>query len=1010
MGYELNRIMKQYGVSTPGQVNYSGSFAPSVPTAPAGSRPADAGAAATYDKQLADFNAYKADPAAFNETMRKYGLDQKSYDTYKTDYQNRLQNAPMYVQKQFDTGNRPVSNATYDTTGSYYGNQLKSPTYGAMPASMINATPQEKSDYYLQQRNLGYNNADLRTASENTFGKVDEGNWAQMTAGAYPTYNQNIVDAYKSIGRSWEQGTIDSPGYNYWMNQVSSGAFNPKDLNSTFAQIAANEAARDANTVKAYTGGSVNELAAKYAQGGGVSSPGQAAAYYKQRSQDGYTDSEIRAASDNLFGVSSDADWQYIKSIANVSAAPTMSNASMAPINIAGTDYAGGGGDSYVDSNPGWSGKSSSERAAYFGDPKNALMQDISLLGLKGYGLTKAGLLQNYFVPDFVKEVGTYTRGIDPGTGLFAGAGEKSQTGLHGDIGVSFNPDGSVKGYDPSVYDSPTSYDPGVQSGSPAGVGLGTGDGGMGSGGGRSAGDSDGTTGGGGLSGSDAANGPGDGTSADFAYGGKVKTHYQTAGEVRLPSGYGSIDEEEDFNRRFRTQPEAVTSPVNMTMPPAPVTIEPQAPVPATVIGDAPKSRSILTKIANVKDASLDADAVNAMNESAGTLSVPVDSAVVAAAPKAAMPSGGDRVASLQAMLATYGPKDNTYDAELKRARDRAKADSDAFAKMLTDSMKSPEDAQSSKAEMYFRLAAAFGAPTKTGQFSENLGMVGKELGEYAKGKRASAREKQLLGLEVQKLKMASSKDELNTLRALSAEEMKDKRAISTELIKDYIKSGEPQSAAGKQAADEGLKIGTPAYQKRVEAIGNMNVEAKLAQINSALAGMTTQAAMLALAQQKFAQARDQQAKLTPAELALKVEAENLVGSSKQSLADLKKAYSLNDNSLAGGWLSQGQQFLAEKAGSEDPVIVNTRILNNLLGAQGLAKLKATFGGAPTEGERAILMELEGIGSKTLKERKAIILRSYQVLQDRVAREQARLDQINSGAYRSTTPIDGGTD
>jgi hypothetical protein len=91
-------------------------------------------------------------------------------------------------------------------------------------------------------------------------------------------------------------------------------------------------------------------------------------------------------------------------------------------------------------------------------------------------------------------------------------------------------------------------------------------------------------------------------------------------------------------------------------------------------------------------------------------------------------------------------------------------------------------------------------------------------------------------------------------------------------------------------------------------------------------------------------------------------------------------------------------------------VIVNTRIINNLLGSQGLAKLKATFGGAPTEGERAILMELEGIGSKTREERAAIIKRTYKVLQDRMAREQARLDQINSGAYRMTTPLEEGND
>jgi hypothetical protein len=331
--------------------------------------------------------------------------------------------------------------------------------------------------------------------------------------------------------------------------------------------------------------------------------------------------------------------------------------------------------------------------------------------------------------------------------------------------------------------------------------------------------------------------------------------------------------------------------------------------------------------------------------------------------------------------------------------------------------MSSPEDETSSKAEMYFRLAAAFGAPTKTGNFAENLGMVGKELGEYAKDKRASRQQKLALALKGQELKMGAAKEDLSILRSLAGEEMKDKRAIATELIKEYIKSGEPQSAAGKQAKDEGLVLGTPEYQKRVVEIGNANVEAKMAAITSALSGVSTQAANLSVTQskleldrQKFEQQKKQQSNLSPPELKLKVEAEDLISSSKQSLADLKKAYALNPNSLAGGWMDKGQQWLAEAANSKDPVIVNTRVFNNLLSAQGLAKLRATFGGNPTEGERSILLELEGIGAKTKDERGKIILRAYQVLQDRMAREQARLDKINSGAYRTTTPIEGGNE
>jgi hypothetical protein len=1140
--------MKQYGVSTSGQVNYSGTAVPSVPTTPAGTRPAGEDAAAkaaqgTYDKQLADFNAYKADPAAFNETMRKYGLDQKSYDEYKTNYQTRLQNTPMYSDLQFqkdpavsipqslpkykpsasnvltpdiaismmqaskpggggvDTsefnryggydkvkaafdaagGNyapivqqpgaktvadlykmylgrdpeagivgteaastRPnfiqeaqrelSTKPTFgnqnlmDITGSYYGNQLTSPTYGAMPASMINATPQEKSDYYLKQRNFGYNNADLRTASENTFGKVNEGDWAQMTARAYPTYNANIVDAYKSIGRSWDQGTIDAPGYNYWMNQVSSGAFDPKNLNSTFAKILADQKAADAAKVAASTpatvapaatvvtgtpaavpyspyeipenasarGGSVHSLAAKYAYGGqvktnyqtggGVSSPGQVAAYYKQRSRDGYTDSEIRAASDNIFGTSSDADWQYIKTIANVNPAPTMSSTGVGPINIAGTSggYGGGGNDPYVDPNPAWTNLSNEGKAAYFA--ANPIEANLNALAIYGFKNTPLGAIQNYFDPNLQQQLLTNL------SSNFAPV-ESRGTALNDSIVSGRNQD--VQNNDLDAIPGSYTYGGGLENT----LGDQTGDypteGGTGQG----------------IGGSDIS-GQTDSPSSDnigspaIAKGGRIKTHYQTAGAVRLPSGYGSIDEEEDFNRRFRIQPEAVTSPVNMTVPPAPVTIEPE-PVPATVITDAPKS--VLTKIAvnNVRDA----DAVNAMNESAGALSVPVDSvAPVAAVPKAAMPLGGDRMANMQAMLAAYGPKDSAYAADLKIARDRAKADSDAFAKMLTDSMKSPEDAQSSKAEMYFRLAAAFGAPTKTGQFSENLGMVGKELGEFAKGKRTSAREKQLLGLEAQKLKMASSKEDLNTLRALSAEEMKDKRAIATELIKDYIKSGEPQSAAGKQARDEGFKEGTEAYQKRVAEIGNMKTEALTAQVTSALSGVSLAQANFALNEQKFRQQQDQQSKLTGPEIKMKDETSQALVTMRDAYADIKKALELNENAYDGSVIDQAQYKLLSSAGSKDPKVVNTGVLDNLLKLGALSTAATTLKTQISDSDMKMLNQVQGSGAKSKQERAAILEAAKVRMRNLYMQKKAKLAEINSGAYRETSSTSGELD
>ena len=891
MGYELNRLMKQYGVGTSSMSSYTGTAAPSIPTMPTGERPSgedDTSVAnqTAYDKKIADFNAYTADKTAFNESMRKYGLDQKSYDTYKTDYQNRLQNTPMYADSQFQTvpvssiaqtnqsalsgntltpeiatslmnramttglpksesdkyggydkvkamytanggdftGNtsnqpgaiqqttqrtmlQPIEQSTQpaastvadlynmylgrdpetgvdgsalastrpnfieeaqrelstkpnfgnqnlmNATGSYYGNQLKNPTYGGYSASMVNDTPQQQSDYYLQQRNLGYTDADLRGAKANTFGSPVESDWTALLNLSYPEYAKNLGNAYGSIGRTGFTGSaaIDNPGYNWWMNQLSMGAVKPEDLPKQVQQAAL-----------------------------------------------------------------ADGSWKPL---------PNLS-----------TD------------------------------------QTVQLPAARGG----------------------------------------------------------------SVYDLADKY----------------------------------------------------------AHGGKVKTHYQTAGAVDLP---GDVD--------MRNRASEATNALIKSYFANPSEIAEAPPRESTDQVAVVEPVAPLTQIAGVK----------LKDAESGDAPPPVT--IVPSAPTVVDSTSDSRTIGLRKLLDAYGPKTSAYDVDLKAARTAAKNESDAFAKMLTGAMSSPEDETSSKAEMYFRLAAAFGAPTKTGNFAENLSMVGKELGDYAKDKRASRQQKLALALKGQELKMGAAKEDLGVLRALSAEEMRDKRAIATELIKEYIKSGEPQSAAGKQAKDEGLVLGTPAYQTRVVEIGNANVEAKMASIASALSGVSTATSNLSVSQskldldrQKFEEQKKQQSNLSPPELKLKVEAEDLIASSKQSLADLKKAYALNPNSLAGGWLDKGQQWLAEAANSKDPVIVNTRVINNLLSAQGLAKLRATFGGNPTEGERAILLELDGIGAKTKDERGKIILRAYQVLQDRMAREQARLDKINSGAYRSTSPIDGGNE
>jgi hypothetical protein len=247
---------------------------------------------------------------------------------------------------------------------------------------------------------------------------------------------------------------------------------------------------------------------------------------------------------------------------------------------------------------------------------------------------------------------------------------------------------------------------------------------------------------------------------------------------------------------------------------------------------------------------------------------------------------------------------------------------------------------------------------------------------------------------ELQKMRVDAAGGELETLRGLQESETAYGREMARDMLEKYVTSGKPQSEAGKIATDMGLKPGTPEYNAKVKELTQLKIEREVAAINATIASTESQL--------------DKANQLSSTEIKLRTETEDRLAGVERALKDVAEAYSLNPNSYAGGWLDKGARWLYEVAGSDDPKIINTRRIDNLLGSQALESLKAVFGGAPTEGERAILLELQGIGAKSVEERAEIMERAYEVLQDRQARDTTRLDDILSGAYRTYEPITGG--
>jgi hypothetical protein len=103
-------------------------------------------------------------------------------------------------------------------------------------------------------------------------------------------------------------------------------------------------------------------------------------------------------------------------------------------------------------------------------------------------------------------------------------------------------------------------------------------------------------------------------------------------------------------------------------------------------------------------------------------------------------------------------------------------------------------DSPTSRAEMYFRLAAAFGAPTRTGKFAENLSLVGKEMSEYARGRRSEEADRRALGLRAQELRMTGARQDLASLQTLAGQEAAERRAINAKVIESYLRGNQPSA------------------------------------------------------------------------------------------------------------------------------------------------------------------------------------------------------------------------
>ncbi|TXN73429.1 hypothetical protein [Methylobacterium sp. WL6] len=124
--------------------------------------------------------------------------------------------------------------------------------------------------------------------------------------------------------------------------------------------------------------------------------------------------------------------------------------------------------------------------------------------------------------------------------------------------------------------------------------------------------------------------------------------------------------------------------------------------------------------------------------------------------------------------------------------------------------------------------------------------------------------------------------------------------------------------------------------------------------------------------------------------------ADGLALTGRTSISVLQEAKNLSAKAYAGPFASQRGQFTSV-FGSEAGQA--TQELDNLVTANALASLKAVFGAAPTEGERKILLDIQGSSSLPHALRVKIYDRAIAAAEARADQNEQKADAIRNGTY-----------
>jgi hypothetical protein len=136
--------------------------------------------------------------------------------------------------------------------------------------------------------------------------------------------------------------------------------------------------------------------------------------------------------------------------------------------------------------------------------------------------------------------------------------------------------------------------------------------------------------------------------------------------------------------------------------------------------------------------------------------------------------------------------------------------------------------------------------------------------------------------------------------------------------------------------------------------------------------------------------------------------ADDAVEAGRNALRSIGEMSELSKQSY-GGFGASGRAAVASQFGNQ--AAINTQLLEQKITTTALEQLKATFGGNPTEGERKILLDVQGSVGKVAAVREQIFKDAAEAARRRVKYNQKYANAMRTGTYMNygytdNTPVD----